>query len=364
MHGRTSSLLRIGFVYRDVLRGGGYPRDVRWLASALASHGVSVTLFAGAGWNTEGLAGVRVEPLEHLGRLELDVYHIFGIFIPRHLWILRKILGKAIVVSPLGQLMAYHLERKATRKSLYLRLVKPLLRRVEWFHVFSGREERSVKEHLGNNVLTFEAALGVFPIPAVVAQAEQIVENYNVGLDLLFLGRNDVYQKGIDVLLEGYALARKDGANARLTIAGQPWGDSERYIRSLVERYGLSDKVRVLGAVDEEMKWRLMAGADYLAFLSRWDGPPRPVREAIAVGTPVIVSAETNMGGLVEEYEAGLQVQLTPEKVANAIARASANGGLWRRHREGVIRLRERLEWSRVARDYIQGYEQVLALNR
>lgn len=354
-------------IYKDSLKGGGYPRDIRWLAAALTARDVSVTLFSEECKDgvTEGLTdSVRIEPLESLGRGEVDLYHFFGIFIPDQLWMLRKVLGKRVVVSPMGHLMPYHLRWKAPKKRLYLQMVRPLLRRVKWFHVFSGQEEIGIREYLGNKILTFEAGLGIFPALGKVAKAESMERKQDACLELLFFGRNDVYQKGIDILLEGFALAFRDGINARLTIAGQPWMDSERYMKLFIEDNRLEDRIQVLGSVDEEMKRRLMAKADYLVFLSRWDGPPRPIREAIAVGTPVIVSPETNMGSLVQEYEAGLQVQLKPEEVATAISRVAADRKLSKSHRDGVIRLRERLDWRRVAQDYIRGYEQVMAVNR
>lgn len=357
--------LRVGLVYRDGLGTGGYPRDIRWLATALASYGISVTLFAGSGSVTEGLTNsVRIEPLENVGRVQVDLYHFFGIFIPEQLWMIRRVLGMSVVVSPMGHLMPYHVRQKMLKKWMYLQAVKPLLRRVKWFHVFADNEQSSVHQYLGKDVLTFEGGLGVFPVPVAVEEAGQTERDQEAGLDLLFFGRNDVYHKGIDILLEGLALAFRNGVNATLTIAGQPWMDSERYIISFIENYGLKARVRVLGPVDEERKYRLMKSADYLVFLSRWDGPPRPIREAISVGTPVIVSPETNMGGLVEEYGAGLQVQLKPEEVYRAISRVSVDRELRRRHRDGVVRLRERLDWRRVAQDYIRGYEQVMVANQ
>ncbi len=356
--------MRVGLIYRDAMREGGYPRDIRWLASALAAYGVSVTLFSKVGkdrWIIEGLtSSVHIEPLQWLDRSEVDLYHFFGIFIPSQLWTLRKVLGKRVVVSPMGHLMPYHLRRKALKKKLYLKTIRPLLRKIRWFHAFSREEESSIRQYLGNDVLTFEAGLGVFPVPIVAAETERMERQENSGLNLLFFGRNDVYQKGIDILLEGFARAVRNGTNARLTIAGRPWMDSDQYIRSFTQKSGLEDRVQLLGPVNEEMKYCLIAAADYLVFLSRWDGPPRPIREAIAVGTPVIVSPETNMGSLVEEYEAGLQVRLNPEEVAAAISRVAGNRELWKCHRDGVIRVRERLDWGRVAEDYIQGYEQVL----
>jgi glycosyltransferase involved in cell wall biosynthesis len=205
-------MIKVGLVYRDVLGSGGYPRDVRWLASALTSCGVAVTLFGRAGTVTEGLTdSVRVEPLERLTRSDVDLYHFFGIFIPEQVWALQKVLHKRVVVSPMGHLMPYHLRRKALKKKVYLRVAKVLLRRVKWFHAFGSPEVSSIRRYLSDNVLTFEASLGVFPVPVAIAEAEWRKMERTDGADLLFFGRNDVYQKGIDILLEGFARAVRRG---------------------------------------------------------------------------------------------------------------------------------------------------------
>ena len=359
MFGR--SVMRVAVIYVYALAGGGYPRDIRWLASALHSVGVSVTLFARPGVVAEELTeDVCVKPLEQCELDSVDLYHIFGIFIPMHLRILYRVLDKPVVVSTMGHLMPFHLRRKAVKKAIYLKAVKPILKKVHWFHVFSPVEADSIYRYLGREVQTFEAGLGVFPVPSDVELnlKEKICDNRSV--NLLFFGRNDVYQKGIDILLEGFAKAVKWGASVTLTIAGQPWGNSERYIREFIEKEGLGEQVRVLGRVEEKMKWKLLSNADYLVFLSRWDGPPRPIREAIAVGTPVIVSPETNMGHLVSEFGAGIQVPLNAKEVARTIISVTQDRSKLAEHRIGVLKLHERLDWSRVAEDYIRGYEQVL----
>ena len=354
--------MKIGCIYKDALGGGGYPRDVRWLAYALANLGAHVTLFCqepGDEAVTEGLSrDVYIESFDNISSVKADIYHVFGIFMPGQLWRVRHVLDRPLIVSPMGHLMPFHLKHKAFKKAVYLQVVKPLLKRVRWFHVFSGVEANSVHHYLGNQVSTFEAGLGVFPPPSKVEFKKETLKHD--ALHLLFFGRNDIFQKGIDILLQGFARAIRGGSGAFLTIAGQPWLDSERYIRTFIKKNHLGERIHVLGPVDENTKWRLLGESDYLIFLSRWDGPPRPIREAIAVGTPVIVSPETNMGHLVSGFKAGIEVRLDPEEVARAILRVEADRSMWIEHRTGVLRLRERLDWSRVAEEYLRGYEQVL----
>jgi hypothetical protein len=65
-------------------------------------------------------------------------------------------------------------------------------------------------------------------------------------------------------------------------IAGAEHGRSAARLAQLAADHSVVTDVR--GRVDVE-KWRVIKGARALVFLSRWDGPPRPVREAVAVGT-------------------------------------------------------------------------------
>ncbi|MER3425188.1 MAG: hypothetical protein C4293_20145 [Nitrospiraceae bacterium] len=352
--------MRIAFVYEHALCKGGYPRDVRWLAGALVSQGVDVILFAAEGKETEGLdSRVTVKPLELVGnRMPADIYHIFGIFLPRQMRLLSQLLRRdtLVVLSPMGHLMPFHLKTNGAKKYLFLHVMKILLLDLHFIHVFSETERDSIIRYWHGGVRSFEAGLGLFPAPFAPAPPRGAKNS----LSLLFFGRNDVYQKGIDILLEGVAKAVDRGVPLQLTIAGQPWGSSERFIRDYINRRRLGEHARLLGPVDESVKWQLLREADYLTFLSRWDGPPRPIREAIAVGTPVLVSPETNMGQLVSKYAAGMQVQLRPEEVAQVLFEIANNTNLQNQHRDGVLQLQNRLDWGRVAQDYIAGYQSML----
>lgn len=351
--------MQVALVYEHGLGKGGYPRDVRWLATALRSHGVEVTFVTKDGDETEGLdPQITVMSFESVIQSHADIYHVFGIFLPHQMMLLRKLLRqeKLVALSPMGHLLPFHLKRNEAKKRLYLSLVKPTLRNIHSWHVFSRIENDSINTFWHRGVRTFEASLGLFPAPVPPNDPKESTDR----LSILFFGRNDVYQKGIDVLLQGFAEAVQRRARLQLTIAGQPWDNSEHFIRTFVQTNRLGEYIRLLGPVNEEIKWRLISEADYLVFLSRWDGPPRPIREALSIGTPVIVSPETNMGHLVSAFGAGVQVRLGPQEVADALMEVDRNRDLREGHRDGALRLRERLDWGRVAQDYIAGYREML----
>ncbi len=352
--------MKIAILYRDALQPGGYPRDVRSLCSSLASRGLEVVLLAAEGAEIEGLTDlVHCSPLADFQNAahRSDLVHMFGLLIPSHALALRGLhSGPPLVISTLAQLMPQGMRKSRLKKELYLAAISRWLRKAV-FHSFGPVEEQSVLRRFAGHS-TFQASLGVFPA-ARPGQAEP-GRKRDDRLRLLFLGRNDFRQKGLDILLRGFRLAVEGSVEASLSIAGQPWRDSRERLERLVRRFGLEDRVQLLGEVSEVGKQKLFASADYLVFLSRWDGPPRPVREAIAAGLPVIVSPETNLGHLVEQYGAGIQVPLESARVAEVFLELASRPRGDAQYAEGVLKLREALQWDEVAATYLAAYHRII----
>jgi glycosyltransferase involved in cell wall biosynthesis len=347
------SNLRIALVYSDGLQEGGYPRDIRGLVDGLQRGGTNAALVAVPGQHSDGLPTDAVLMARQAQSVNWDVIHHFGLFIPSQWRVTFRLRGRALVVSPAAQLMGWHLRRRAWKKLPYAYALKlALQRRRPVVHVFSDRELPGVRRYLRPRA-TFQAGLGVWPAPS--DDGSLLLEEPG----LLFLGRNDVFQKGIDLLLGGYAQAVRAGLDLPLTICGRPEGRNDAIIRATVAQLGLAGKVFMIGEVTEKEKWSLLRRARCLVFLSRWDGPPRPVREAIAVGTPVIVSGETNMGELVSQARAGRVLSLNRHEVSQALVEA-ADPAMVAAWRSGVKNLRDALDWTLVAGEYRKGYEMAL----
>lgn len=345
--------MKVALLYLDALKGGGYPRDARWLAGSLAERCEKVWVVAEKGERFDGLGAAEpVSPGRAIRSLRADVVHGLGLLIPRQIVIQRAIRGHVNVISPLGQLMEEHMSR-GRLKSAYLRLVRPVLPRNLTVHLFSEQERTGVHQHLPG-VPIDTAPAGVFPpAPGFAGVPRSIDEGY-----LLFFGRNDVHQKGIDRLIRGYSVARMNGLELPLVIAGAEHAGSSRILQELAAE--LCVEVDFRGELSEPEKWSLLAGARALVFLSRWDGPPRPIREALAVGTPVVVSNGTNMAELVAGCDAGTVAGDSPDQIAAALAMAAdpIRASAWR---SGALSLASALAWPEVARSYERLYRGALA---
>jgi|TARA_B110000008_G_scaffold273472_1_gene307825 L-malate glycosyltransferase len=122
-------------------------------------------------------------------------------------------------------------------------------------------------------------------------------------VNLLFVG-NLLIAKGVDILLEAFALILKENSNISLVYVG----DGEEKIR-LIERsieLGIKDKVVFFGKVEYDLVPSLMHYSDILILPSIEEGVGRVILEAMAMELPVIAS---NVGGIplvIENQKDGL----------------------------------------------------------
>ncbi|HEY3001032.1 MAG TPA: glycosyltransferase [Kribbellaceae bacterium] len=179
---------------------------------------------------------------------------------------------------------------------------------------------------------------------------------------ILSLGRL-VERKGVGTLIE--ALASVPGAE--LVVAGGPSGadyDSDpevRRLRAVAERCGVTDRVRLVGAVPREQVPGLLRSADVVGCVPWYEPFGIVPLEAMACGRPVVASAVGGMLDTVVDGVTGVHVPpRDPGTLAGVLgdlladpARREAMG------RAGMARVAERYTWPRVAADTEHVYEQL-----
>jgi glycosyltransferase involved in cell wall biosynthesis len=121
--------------------------------------------------------------------------------------------------------------------------------------------------------------------------ADEFLRKYGVqGKFVLYVGALEA-KKNIDRLLEAYAMLRKEGTCSamQLVLAGGRGGqdfDPEAAVR----RKSLSGSVVLAGYVPDEDVPRLMRMAELFVYPSLYEGFGLPPLEAMACGTPTVVS--------------------------------------------------------------------------
>jgi glycogen synthase len=136
---------------------------------------------------------------------------------------------------------------------------------------------------------------------------------------LLAIGRH-VPQKGFDVLIDAFArLAGQPGFDHDLLLAGD--GSERPTLEAQVERLGLGEQVRFLGATDRATTAGLFRGAALFVLPSRHEPFGIVVLEALAAGTPVVAC---DVGGVGEFLPTGPSTRLTAPDDPGAMAEAIA----------------------------------------
>ncbi|WP_298398599.1 glycosyltransferase [Sphingobium sp.] len=120
-------------------------------------------------------------------------------------------------------------------------------------------------------------------------------------------------RKGQDLLVR--ALPQLPGVT--LLLAGQ--GRYRRTLENLAQELGVERRIGFLGSVPHHKLPRIFAAADIMALPSESEGLANAWVEALACGTPMVISDVGGARELLDRPEAGRIVERDPEAIAEAI---------------------------------------------
>ena len=128
-------------------------------------------------------------------------------------------------------------------------------------------------------------------------QIQQFRSNYGVREDenlLFFVGRL-VSVKGVDKLVKAMPMVLEDFPNTKLVILGI--GDMEGYLRSLIDQYGISDKIIMRAEfISEEERILHYAACDGVVLPSIYEPFGIVCTEGMSMAKPVVVGAKGTNG--------------------------------------------------------------------
>ena len=172
---------------------------------------------------------------------------------------------------------------------------------------------------------------------------------------ILFVGRL-TYQKGVEYLIRAMPKIL-ERHNAKLVIAGS--GDMRSYLENLCYQLGVGHRVVFLGFVDENTLKKLYKSADVVVIPSVYEPFGIVALEAMAAGTPVVVSS---VGGLREiiqhEYNGVWVYPKNPESIAWGVDRVLSDWGfrdyITNNAKKDVY---EKYSWDNIAKETAEVYK-------
>jgi glycosyltransferase involved in cell wall biosynthesis len=164
---------------------------------------------------------------------------------------------------------------------------------------------------------------------------------------VLFLGRL-VAKKSPDLLMRAFAHSVGSSAfpDAMLVIAGADEGDGyRRELESLSVRLNLTDRVLFTGPLYDEAKWEAYRDADVFVLPSQHENFGNAAGEAVACGTPVIVTDRCGIAPLVDG-RAGLIVAYDVDALQHSLHQLLRDVVLRDRLCGGCAEVARHLSWE------------------
>jgi glycosyltransferase involved in cell wall biosynthesis len=197
-----------------------------------------------------------------------------------------------------------------------------------------------------------------FLAPDAEAAREDVRRRFDVDGRYVLYVSNHQRKKNTERLVEAFALVAADDRDVSLVMTG--WhSPTFQLVLDLIERLGITDRVKVLGHVPDEALPPLYQAAAAFALPSLHEGFGIPLLEAMACGTPVLAS---NVSALAEVCgdAAELVDPLSVEGIAAGLRRVLSDDA--RRielHERGLRRAAE-FTWRRSAERHLESYEAAL----
>ena len=380
-------ILNITETYAPFLEFGGPPVKVRALAEGLAARGHDMTVLT-ADWGLERRGKIQENKItwerspfgwrcreNHVEAIylptwlhyrqvswnpavkrycrarlrEFDIAHIFGLY---------DLLGTTVaaacrndvipyVVEPIG--MFIPIVRNLWLKRIYHRVWGRRI--LEGASAVVATSEQEIEELVTGGIPRSKIVMRRNGVEAPEAWPKPGTFRGKLGIPkearvVLFLGRLSV-KKSPHLLLRAFAQAKQQlpGEPLRLVFAGPDESGVKAELQQLAAQLDMQRDVQFPGPVFGQDKWAAYRDADVFVLASRNENFGNTAAEAVAAGTPVVVSEHCGIAPLLAD-EAGLVVKHDVQELAGALARILSDGELRRHFRAGCAKVHLSLGWD------------------
>jgi glycosyltransferase involved in cell wall biosynthesis len=397
-------LLHVTQSYYPFLDRGGPTVKVRALACGLASLGHAVTVLtadlgfdeakrqiAGAAlmrWgfkasekNVEAIylrtraryrsltwnPGVAAFCREQLGGFDLiHIYGLYDLIGPRVASGCRR-LARPYVLEPMGMFLP--IVRSIGMKRLYHGTLGGGLLRGASRLIATSEQER--QELLEGGIADSKIVVrrNGIEMPRQFSPAGSFRNEWGIANDaklVLFLGRL-VSKKSPDLMLEAFSRWRRRGNGSQdsaLVMAGPDEGDGfRRQLEGTAAQLGLNGSVFFTGALYGDAKWAAYRDADVFVLPSQSENFGNTAAEAVACGTPVLVTDRCGIAPLVDE-RAGLVVTHDCAALEAGLAQILDDPGVAARLRAGCKGVADSLGWAEPLAEMEALYQKLISDRR
>ncbi len=230
------------------------------------------------------------------------VFHLHGGWIPIYSSLTKFMTRHNIpyVLTPHGAYNSIAMERSNLKKKVYFKFFeKPLLQAAKRVHAIGESEVEGLSKIYPND----KSFLMPYGFDAEQLNGSKLDKEtpFTIG----FIGRLDIYTKGLDLTIDAFKSFQQTYPNSRLWIIGD--SDDRPKLEAMIAEQQI-ENVTLWGAKFGEEKKELLGQMHAFVHASRNEGLPASVLEAANVGIPCIVTKATNVGSFITAYKAGVAI--------------------------------------------------------
>ena len=293
---------------------------------------------------------------------EADIVHIHGIWEEVQHQAARAALHfkKPYIIRPCGMLAPWDLARGRLKKQAYLSLrLRKNLNLAAALH-FTTQEEMDLVTPAGflapgivePNGVALEEFKNLPPLGSFRALYPKISDKKIV----LFLSRIHE-KKGLDLLIPAFAATQKELNNAVLVIAGPGEEDYLQEVHDMVKSAGIEDQVVFTGMLHGTERISSMVDAYVFSLPSYHENFGNSIVEALAAGTPVLISDKVNIHPLITEAQVGAVTPTTIEAVQTELSRWLSDDELREEAASRAIPfVNNHYDWQKIGRRWTEHY--------
>lgn len=242
---------------------------------------------------------------------QIDIFSIHSVFIPANILFAKVIkrLGFKYILTPHGGYNINILKRRPLKKFLFYHIFeKQLINQADGIVCVSNRELKDIS-HLNSRKK-----------PAVInnsiSDKEIVVNKKERSGTILYLGRFDIYHKGLDILLKIFSVIERLDPQLSLKLYGE--GPDLNKLHKLRQKLKLN-RCSIHPPVFGEEKAGIISDASIYIQASRWEAFGIPIFESMLSLTPVVVSGHCYVSDLIRSNDFGLILHSDPETAARQI---------------------------------------------
>lgn len=188
-------------------------------------------------------------------------------------------------------------------------------------------------------------------------------ENFNSDRYILtYVGRIEIYQKGLDMLLEACRGLNQElkEANCVIKLYGPDRENALQELKDLVSKYQLENVIEFHDGVFGQNKENVLLESDAFIMTSRFEGHPMGMIEALAYGLPCLATEGTNISRKIVEYDAGWDAGNTVESIKTAILKMLNERERLPQKSRNAVRLAATYSWDIIAQKTHAAFEEII----